>query len=37
MPRLSALDATPISLTLTDYMDWQALRGSSKRHHTDIK
>jgi site-specific recombinase XerD len=37
MPRLSALDATPISLTLNDYMDWQALRGSSKRHRTDIK
>jgi integrase/recombinase XerD len=37
MPRLSALDATPISLTLTDYMDWQALRGSSTRHRRDIK
>lgn len=37
MPRLTALDATPISLTLNDYLDWQALRGSSKRHRTDIK
>jgi integrase/recombinase XerD len=37
MPRLTALDATPIFLTLTDYMDWQALRGSSWRHRRDIK
>jgi hypothetical protein len=37
MPRLSARDATPTSLTLADYMDWQALRGSSLRHRRDIK
>jgi site-specific recombinase XerD len=37
MARLTALDATPLSLTIADYIDWQALRGSSKRHRTDIK
>ena len=37
MARLTALDATPLSLTIGDYLDWQALRGSSKRHRTDIR
>jgi site-specific recombinase XerD len=37
MARLTALDATPLSLTIADYIDWQALCGSSKRHRTDIK
>jgi site-specific recombinase XerD len=37
MARLTALDATPLSLTIADYIDWQALRGSSRRHRTDLK
>jgi site-specific recombinase XerD len=37
MARLTALDAIPISLTIGDYVDRQALRGSSKRHRTDIR
>jgi site-specific recombinase XerD len=37
LARQETLTRTPLSLTIADYMDWQALCGSSKRHLTDIK
>jgi site-specific recombinase XerD len=37
MARLETLTGTPLTLTIADYIDWQALRGSSRRHRADIK
>jgi hypothetical protein len=38
MARLDSLpSATTPELTIGDYIDWQALRGSSKRHRADIR
>jgi integrase/recombinase XerD len=38
MARLDSLPpATALELTIGDYIDWQALRGSSNRHRADIR
>jgi hypothetical protein len=37
MAQTAAHSSTTLSLSISDYLDWHALRGSSKRHRQDIR